>query len=841
MEANGGGFCDAGSSYADAAAGRTINYAGTGYTIPGVSFGANDQPRQDNPVPWGNWNVSAPELWGTQLTQHVTNGIQWCQANPLLAEANAILIYAWNEHAEAAACVEPLLNPDGSANTTNLDAVGNAIKMFDIMDPGPPKWNLNVPGPVAWTNANYWRPNTAFPNAVDGTANINNNITVDNVISLNAPVTLGTLNIGDSGTGTDSSFTITGSGGSLTFDVSSNSAAISKTGGGADTISATITLNDNVICTMGPSSGGLTVSGNISENGAAKTLTKEGGTTLTLSGTNTFSGGVTVNAGPLNINSATALGTGTNIFNVGTTIIDNTSSSDVVMTANNPQIWKSLMFTGTHSLDLGKGAVTLTVATTTVTVNGSTLTVGGPISGTGAKALTKAGGGTLALGGTNTYTGATTINAGKLRLTGSLASGSKVAVNVGGSLDGTGTAAGAVTNNSGGTITAGADGIGTLKTGSLSLNSGSTNLFEFAVDGSTNDMIDASAGTLTITNGVLISLYNVGTTNSFTTPGIYNLIKYGTLIGTTSTLTVANAQVGRVYAFDTQANWLRVTINSTAPNYTLTVYSPYGIPNPSTGAHTFAQSTVLTNSVSNPNPQGFTQYVCRGWAMTGHEPATGVTTNFPMTVTNDATLTWLWKTNFWLESSAGPHGAVAPTNSWQAFGTNISISATNDLFYHFTTWSGSAVTASNPLPLLMNSPKSVQANFAANLATHGTPQWWLANYGISNNLDVAETNDPDTDGMATWQEYLAGTNPKDSNSVFKIIDMTFSGGSNRLVWLGGNTNLPPFLVLRSTNLADISSGWDWTTSVSRSAVGTNIWTDAGIPGFYRILATNSLY
>ena len=68
---------------------------------------------------------------------------------------------------------------------------------------------------------------------------------------------------------------------------------------------------------------------------------------------------------------------------------------------------------GTNPLNLGTGAVALN-ASPTVTVAASTLTVGGPVSGTGA--LTITGGGTLLLTASNNYSGGTTITAGTLQL-----------------------------------------------------------------------------------------------------------------------------------------------------------------------------------------------------------------------------------------------------------------------------------------------------------------------------------------------------------------------------------------------------------------------------------------
>ena len=168
--------------------------------------------------------------------------------------------------------------------------------------------------------------------------------------------------------------------------------------------------------TITTNAGTLTLGGVISET-AASGLIKNANGALTLSGANSFSGGVTLSVGTLNINSASALGTiaGTFIINGGTTI-DNTNGG--ITTNAYVQTWSGdFTFTGSNSLNLGTGAVTMS-ASRQVTTNGSgVLTVGGPIGEAAVGlTLTKAGGSTLTLGGNNTFTGGVAINAGVLQL-----------------------------------------------------------------------------------------------------------------------------------------------------------------------------------------------------------------------------------------------------------------------------------------------------------------------------------------------------------------------------------------------------------------------------------------
>ena len=90
---------------------------------------------------------------------------------------------------------------------------------------------------------------------------------------------------------------------------------------------------------MTVNSNSLAIGGAISNGTTANSLTKAGVGKLTLAGNNSYSGETTLNAGQLNINSATALGTDTFAIANGTTI-DNTSGvSFGPLTNNYAQNW----------------------------------------------------------------------------------------------------------------------------------------------------------------------------------------------------------------------------------------------------------------------------------------------------------------------------------------------------------------------------------------------------------------------------------------------------------------------------------------------------------------------
>ncbi len=159
-----------------------------------------------------------------------------------------------------------------------------------------------------------------------------------------------------------------------------------------------------------------TVFGGVLRDNGANTfgLVKNGIGSLTLNNASSHSGGTTLGNGTLILGNAAALGTGTLSISAGTTL--DSSVANLVLTTNNPlAINGNFTFTGTNSLNVGTGAVTVgTTGTRSITVSNQTLTIGGSI-GNSIVGLTKLGAGTLVLGGANLYTGRTTLAEGTIQ------------------------------------------------------------------------------------------------------------------------------------------------------------------------------------------------------------------------------------------------------------------------------------------------------------------------------------------------------------------------------------------------------------------------------------------
>ncbi len=186
-----------------------------------------------------------------------------------------------------------------------------------------------------------------------------------------------------------------------TVDLGGNSQAVTNLNGAAGTITSSgvgaITL------TVSPSA--PSAFGGLLQNGSGTlSLAMNGPGLLTLSGSNTYSGGTVLSAGTLDITNAASLGSSGGRLTIGPATLE---VSGIVASARN---------------------LTLSSSTAAISVDPTqSYSNSGIISGNGGLSLT--GQGLVALSGINTYTGGTTISAGTLQVgdgatsSGSLGSG----------------------------------------------------------------------------------------------------------------------------------------------------------------------------------------------------------------------------------------------------------------------------------------------------------------------------------------------------------------------------------------------------------------------------------
>ena len=124
----------------------------------------------------------------------------------------------------------------------------------------------------------------------------------------------------------------------------------------------------------------------------------------------------------------------------------------------------------------------------------------------------------------------------------------------------------------------------------------------------------------------------------------------------------------------------------------------------------------------------------------------------------------------------------------------------------------------------------------------GIPDWWTMQYfghptGTSNDHSRA-SDDADGDGLSNLQEYLAGTDPTNRNSVLKIVSGAPAVGTNGFVLQWQSVNGKYYRIERGTNLLDGTPfGFLVRTNIPGVApinTATDTTTVGNSPYFYRI-------
>jgi autotransporter-associated beta strand protein len=306
-----------------------------------------------------------------------------------------------------------VVQPGAAADTINANIDLGASQTWDIYN--TTSTPLTVNGTIAdgttldaltLTSTTSGEVVLGAANTYDGGTTVTGNVTVKTSIA-NALSSSGSLTV--SGTGTldlsGDNETITG----LSDGGSSSGVITSSTG------AATLTINNTT-----PSSfGGTLTDANNGSNGVSLALSLVGNSTVTLSASNSYTGGTTVSGGTLTTSNNYALGSPTSSIG-GLTMDPSTGTATVNFTSSNPNIAAlASSGAGTSDVVLGNGGAH---TATTLTVGGGTATTvfGGIISDAntalGAIGNLTVVGGQLTLSGTDTFTGTTIVSGGTLVL-----------------------------------------------------------------------------------------------------------------------------------------------------------------------------------------------------------------------------------------------------------------------------------------------------------------------------------------------------------------------------------------------------------------------------------------
>ena len=404
------------------------------------------------------------------------------------------------------------LNSNGSALTLNYVAGAPAVV-----------WSSS--GGSAWLTASNWTGSTvptatdiaqfgANPTSTTTGVGINFGSSTNNgagnqivgAIELTSARS-GNLTIGNSAASTAGTLTLNGvETAGVSNVVLKNSGAGNLTiqntqGGGGSTLAVALANTDNVVVING--SGGITINSTISGIGKNLTLQGTGTGSLTLAGSNTYTGTTTINSGTLRMGANDVFDGSSSILIAGGTLQTSTFNDTV-----NAFTITSGTLAGTGTLTastyaLQGGTVNANLGTGTITVSSGTTT----LSGTAGSTTININSGNLTLGAANRLadTAAVTVNA---------------ALNLGGFNE----TIGALSGNSSGRVALGA--------GTLTTDSSTNTAFAGTISGS-GRLTKTGSGNLTLSGS------NTYTGNTTINSGTLRAATAGAL-GQTSTVIVNN-------------------------------------------------------------------------------------------------------------------------------------------------------------------------------------------------------------------------------------------------------------------------------------------------------------
>lgn len=264
------------------------------------------------------------------------------------------------------------------------------------------------------------------------------------------------------------------------------------------------------------------------------------------------------------------------------------------------------------------------------------------------------------------------------------------------------------------------------------------------------------------------------------------------------------------------------------------VVSMYDTVNPPVGTNGYTYGDDIVFAVTNSSIiQGTEQYVCTGWNMTGHSPASGAGTNVTIILTNDVTLTWLWSTNYWLDTEATTNGTVSPGDGWYTNGEVVVVTPNPAEQYSFDSWTGDVPVGhenDNPLTVTMGQARQIIATFRA-----VTYDDWASGI-VWGGTDSSSGADADEDGFSNYEEYKAGTDPMDSGSLLKVSNIGNAVFDSVVIKWASVSNIT-YAIESSTNLM----GDNWLPSISGVQatppmnINTILVNESSVPQFLRVI------
>jgi peptidoglycan/xylan/chitin deacetylase (PgdA/CDA1 family) len=320
--------------------------------------------------------------------------------------------------------------------------------------------------------------------------------------------------------------------------------------------------------------------------------------------------------------------------------------------------------------------------------------------------------------------------------------------------------------------------------------------------------------------------------------------------------TVSGANVQIMNGYDQTSNPVAILVNSDGTisasfaidtvQWSLTVASDHGSPDPAVGVNYYDDGSSVTASVPSPVTVGSLIWTCTGWTGTGSVPATGSSATVPFAISADSTITWLWSSapvTYQITVTQSSGGAISPVTASYDAGTSLSETITPDSGYYIAsiTVDGTpeAVTSSSGQTVSFNdiqSGHSITATFAQSTANN-----FLVVRGETDNIFYRLYNST-SNFWGPWNLVPGGTidspaavldgdelyivvrgqyNDQIWFSSVNVTDNTFSGWA----LLSGATPSAPTLISNGSTLCLVVRGETNAIFYRFYTIATQTWTD----------------